>query len=192
MIDLVILFAMVEKTGEAAAEGGGDNFLMLTWLMPTVTLLVLILWNILDRVFFKPLRRVLDERYTLTFGKLAEAQELLEKIQKEQERYEAALTQARQEANQLMADVRAEAERQRAEMIDRAREETRAYLERARHEIEQARDEAIARIAEEVDDLVYDIVRRVLGRVPEGLTPEEIASVRKAIASDIRLMRVAS
>jgi len=166
--------------------------LMLTWLMPTVTLLVLILWNVLDRVFFRPLRRILDERYTLTYGKLAEAQELLEKIQKEQERYEAALAQARQEANQLMADARAEAERWRSEMIERAREETRAYLEKVRREIERARDDAMAQIAEEVDELVYDIVKRVLGRIPEGLTPEEIASVRKAIASDIRLMRVAS
>ncbi len=192
MIDLMFLFTMVEKTGEAAAEGGGDNFLMLTWLMPTVTLLVLILWNVLDRVFFRPLRRILDERYTLTYGKLAEAQELLEKIQKEQERYEAALAQARQEANQLMADARAEAERWRSEMIERAREETRAYLEKVRREIERARDDAMAQIAEEVDELVYDIVKRVLGRIPEGLTPEEIASVRKAIASDIRLMRVAS
>lgn len=193
MIDLTTLFSMmVETAGEAAAEGGGDNFLMLTWLMPTVTVVVLILWKILDVTFFTPLRRVLDERERLTYGRLAEARALLEKIQQEQERYEKAIAEARQEANQLMAEARERADRSRSEMIDRAREEVRTYLEQAKKEIEQNKLEAMNQIVKDIDAMVTEIFKRVIGRVPENITPETITRVRQEVEQELRSQRLAS
>ena len=167
-----------------AEHGGSDNFLMLTWLLPLVTAGVLILWMILDRVFFRPLGRVLQERHRLTYGRLEEAQELLKQVQQEQERYEQLIAQVRREAAQWAADRREQAEQVRLQMLEEARKETRMMMEQAQEEIEAAAERVQRELTEDLDRLTLEALEKILRRPLRKVTTDIVAAERKRLSEE--------
>jgi len=169
---------MVETaSGEVA---GGGSFLSLSGLVLVVAVLVALLKAVLQQVYFHPLRRVLEERYRLTLGRLQEAQEILKQAEREQARYEVAIREVRQYANQRMAEARATAEARRAALIEQARQETRARVEEARIHLQRQAEQAKRELQMEIDRLALEVVQRILRR-PLGLSPDQVAQVRDEV-----------
>ena len=161
-------------SGEVA---GGGSFLSLSGLVLVVAVLVALLKAVLQQVYFHPLRRVLEERYRLTLGRLQEAQEILKQAEREQARYEAAI---REDANQRMAEARAAAEARRAALIEQARQETRTWVEEARIHLQRQAEQAKRELQMEIDRLALEVVQRILRR-PLGLSPDQVAQVRDEV-----------
>ncbi len=161
---VTVLMHQAHRMAEPASEGGGGGFLSINVTLAIVVVLVWAFWRVLDRVYFQPVRRILAERYRLTYGQLEEAQELLHQIESEQKRYETAIQEMHQYANQRMAAARATAEQQRAAMIDRTRAETHVQIERTRAELRQQVEEAKRVLEREADRLALAIAERILQR----------------------------
>ena len=162
---------------EPATEGGGGGFLSINVTLAIVVVLVWAFWRVLDRVYFRPVRRVLDERYRLTYGQLEEAQTLLRQIESEQKRYETAIQEMHQYANQRMAEARASAERQRTAMIERTRAETRSQIEQTRAVLHRQVEEAKRALEQEADRLALAIVERILQR-PLDVSADQLEKFR--------------
>jgi F-type H+-transporting ATPase subunit b len=74
------------------------------------------------------------------------------------------LTEARHQAQQLLAEGRQAGERVREDIMARARAEQEEFLLRARQEIQQERDQAIDALRREVVDLAIAAASRLIGR----------------------------
>ncbi len=174
--------SLAHRMTEAASgeASGGGSFLSVNGLVLVVAVLVALLWGVLQRVYFQPLRRVLEERYRLTLGRLQEAQEILKHVEREQARYEAAIREVRQYANQRMAEARAAAEAQRVALIEQARQETRARIEEARAHLQRQAEQVKQALQLEIDRLALEVVQRILQR-PLVLSPDQVEQIRDEV-----------
>jgi F-type H+-transporting ATPase subunit b len=100
-------------------------------------LLVVLLHFYLKSVFFKPLEKVLKERYAATEGarKLAEAS--LEKAAAKTAEYEAALRAARAEVYKAQENTFKQLQDEQAAQIAQARANSERLVEEARAQLEQ-------------------------------------------------------
>jgi F-type H+-transporting ATPase subunit b len=112
--------------------------------IPTAVL-VFILMFILDRLFFRRLMEVLNEREARTSGALARAREQAALAEMRSREYEAAFQAVRQEVYRQREAERRRALAEREEALQRARLETEAHLAKARAdlaaEVEKAKTE---------------------------------------------------
>ena len=88
--------------------------------VPTFVLVVL-LTIYLKHIFFKPLERVLDERYRATEGARKLAEQSLEKAAAKTAEYDAALRHARAEVYQAQEELHRRLAAERAEQVRQAR-----------------------------------------------------------------------
>ncbi|MCS7311569.1 MAG: ATP synthase F0 subunit B [Acidobacteria bacterium] len=164
-------------SGEVSGEG---SILSVNGLVLVVVILVALLWFILYRLYFQPLRRVLEERYRLTLGRLQEAQEILKRVEREQARYEAAVREVRQYANRRMAEARAAAEAQGTARIEQARQEVRARIEEARAHLRRQAEQVKQALQLEIDRLALEVVQRILRR-SLVLSPDQVEQIRDEV-----------
>ena len=91
--------------------------------IPTV-IFVFLLLAILERLFFKPLTRILEERDNATLGALALAREKAATAEAKARQYEASFEAARQEVYRLQEANRRTALSEREERLQKARQES--------------------------------------------------------------------
>jgi F-type H+-transporting ATPase subunit b len=135
----------------------GHLFLQST---PTI-LFVFLLFLILERIFFRPLIAMLQQREEATRGALARAREQVAAAEAKSREYEAAFQRARQEVyRQREAEGRA-ALAERESTLQQKREQAETLIKLAEAsvagEIAKARqdlDQSVRRLAEEIADSV--------------------------------------
>lgn len=136
-----------------------DPMLVLVQVVPFLVLLAG-----LHVLLFKPMLDYLDVRHAATDGARAEAARLREATGAQLDRYEAAVTSARNEVAELRATRRAAAHAEHARRIVGARTEAdgvvRGEVARLREETTAARQELSGRSR----SLAQELARRVLGR----------------------------
>ena len=154
-------------TALAFAEGGG-NIIQPDGSLVFVLVLFIIFVFVLNRILFKPIGRVLDERETLTEGARTEARAATRRYQAELADYEARIRQARAESYKRLEQQRAAALEQRRQLINEAKADANKQIEQAKQEI--AGQAAGARAALEVESrqIAAQISRSVLGRTVGG------------------------
>ena len=128
-----------------------------------IALIVLMIF-VLNRILFKPVNRVLEERERHTRGRSGEAGEILASVEAKLGSYERSLREARTESYHLLEQERAEALRRRQGMLDEVRGEVARSVEQERDLIlEQAR-EARATLEEESRRVAASVSSQILGR----------------------------
>jgi F-type H+-transporting ATPase subunit b len=127
-------------------------------------LLVVLLQIYLKSVFFKPLEKVLHQRYEATEGARKAAEESLARAAAKAGEYEAAMRAARSEVYKVQEQVYKQLQDKEAAQIAEARQRADAALKAARADI--ARDVADARISLERDSetLANQIADSILRR----------------------------
>ena len=137
---------------------------------------------VLKRYAFGPIQKTIDERRERIQSSIAEADRAREEARKLLEEHKALIGQARREAEQIRAEVRADAEAMR----DRVREETEVdrqrRLEETRRQIEAETVRSLTLIRQEVAELTVLAVSKVTGKVLDAgdqrrLIDEAIASL---------------
>lgn len=108
--------------------------------IPTV-IFVFILLAILDRLFFRPLTRLLQQREDATFGALARAREQVAAAEAKWREYAAAIHAARQELYRLREEERRAALSERDAAIKKTRAQAESYGNEAQGKL---RDEVAA------------------------------------------------
>jgi len=125
---------------------------------------------ILDRVLFRPVLHILEERERRTRGYRAEARAMEAECARLRAHYDEAIRRARAEGYQLVEARRREALEWREQLLATVREQTREAIERARRELAEQVQEAKPRLEREAEELAREIARHMLGRRVEEVT----------------------
>jgi F-type H+-transporting ATPase subunit b len=125
----------------------------------------LITLYVLKRWAFGPIQKTIDERRERIHQSIAEADHAREEARKLLEEHKALIAQARQEAEKIRQEVRADAE----SMRERVREETEAdrqrRLDETRRQIEAETARSLNTIRQEIAELTLIAVSKVTGKV---------------------------
>lgn len=131
------------------------------WLQAGNFLLLILL---LERLLYRPLRAVIEQRSARLDGARQRSRELEEQIVTQQQAFDRQLTAARQEAGQAR-HAQLEAARQRqAQVIGAAHDAAAQQLEQVRREVAAGLDAERADLRRLATRLGDDIAARLLGR----------------------------
>ena len=150
----------------ALSEGGADIY-------PNGSLIVIFILFILfvflmNRLLFKPISRVLDEREALTDGAKIEARAATHQYSSRLSDYEAAIRAARAEGYRKLEQQRAARLDERRLRLEEAKGVASTEIEQARTEIAHQTDQARNALATESRQIAEQISRTVLGRTVGG------------------------
>jgi len=123
-----------------------------------------LLLGLLMVLFYRPLRRVLDERRQRIEAGLRASEAAQEAAEEASAEARAEVQQGREEAQRLVAQAQEIAQRIEAEARSGAQDQAAQLIERARLEIEQERDLAVQQLRGEFADLAIAAAERVIGQ----------------------------
>ncbi|MBI4468958.1 MAG: ATP synthase F0 subunit B [Acidobacteria bacterium] len=136
-----------------------------------VFLIVILLAGLLNRLLFKPVLSVLDEREEKTSGTLAAARNLMAVCDEKLARYEEAIRTAQADNYHMLEARRKLALDERARSIARAKDEAQRLIAVARQEIAAETEEAKKTLDREsrliAATIASSILRRPLQRTQE-------------------------
>ncbi len=128
----------------------------------------LVLLGVLRRFAWRPMLAALDAREHRIQEAIDDAQRQRQEADTLLTQYREQLAEGRRQAQAVVAESRAAADRLRKELEEKARRDSQAMLESARREIERERDAAIEVLRRESVDLAMAAVARLLKENPDG------------------------
>lgn len=158
---------IVSPTTLAFAEAGG-NIISPDGSLVFVLVLFLIFVFVLNRILFRPISRVLDERQTLIEGSAREARAARQRYEAKLADYETTIRQTRAESYRRLEQERAAALEERRSLIDGAKQQAHEQIGHAKLEIGQQVAHARTALESEARQIAERISRTVLGRTVGG------------------------
>jgi F-type H+-transporting ATPase subunit b len=167
---LAVASQAVQAAATLTAEGGGEGGLTINLFWIIVSALNFLLFFAIIWTFaFKPVSNLLTERRERISQGLEDAEQARrDRESAEQERL-ATLTEARREANEILARAQKVAQESREADIAATRQELEAMRKRATTDVEAEKQRAIADLRAEVADLALAAAGKVVG---ESMTDE--------------------
>ncbi|MBZ5726719.1 MAG: hypothetical protein LAP87_17200 [Acidobacteriia bacterium] len=127
-------------------------------------LLVVLLHFYLKGMFFRPMRRVLDQRYEATEGARRRAAESLERAAAKAAEYEAKMRAARGEVYQAQEQLHKGLQEQEAVELTAARQRAEAAVKEARAQLAGDMEGAKLSLARDSESLANQIAESILRR----------------------------
>jgi F-type H+-transporting ATPase subunit b len=119
---------------------------------------------VLNKILFKPVNSVLEERESRTRGRSGEARETIRRVEESLANYENSLRKARAEGYRLLEQQQAEAFGERQQKIGLVRQEVEQQIEEEKGVIRAQADEARATLGSEAARIAAGISSQILGR----------------------------
>lgn len=146
---------------------------------------VLVLYALMARFFFRPVKEFLDKRAQHVQKEIEAAESSRAQAAELVATYESKLSEAREEARRIIEDATKQAATVRAEIEAEAREQAELMLKRAEKQIALERDKALASLRDETGELTLLAAGHLLGRkldpeTDQRLVQEFIAGMDKA------------
>ena len=129
-------------------------------------LLVVFLNFYLKSVFFKPLEKILHQRYEATEGARKLAEQSLERATAKTAEYEAAMRAARAEIYQYQEQVHKQLQEKEAAQIAEARQRADALVKEARAQLAKDVEAARSSLTRDSEQLATEIAESMLRRSP--------------------------
>lgn len=129
-----------------------------------------ILLAILNKLLYKPMLAMLDERKKTIADSLNQAQAARAEADKIKADYEVHLNEAKKEAQEIIARANKMGEEMREEMVTKAKTEAEKVLLKAQAEIAREKDQAVNALRQEVATLAVLAAGKV---VSKSLTVED-------------------
>ena len=123
-----------------------------------------LLLGLLIVLFYRPMRRVLDERRRRIEEGLRASEAAQEAAEEASAEARAEVQIGREEAQRLVVQAQEIGQRLEAEARAGAQVQAERLIERARQEIEQERDQAVQQLRNEFADLAISAAERVIGQ----------------------------
>ena len=127
-------------------------------------LLVIVLHFYLKSIFFKPMGKVLQQRYDATEGARKLAEESTARAAQKTAEYEAAMRAARAEVYQAQEQVHKQLQERETEELAKARQRTEALIQEARAALARDVEAAKGGLAKDSELLADQITEAVLRR----------------------------
>ena len=134
----------------------------------------LLLLYLLNRFLFKRVLRLLDERQTKISQGLEDAETAARDRELARAEREAALAEARREAEAMVQRAAKTAEATSAEILAEAKASAEQITTRAREEISAEKDRALAEIRGEVADLALEAAGKLIGAEMDAPTQRRL------------------
>jgi F-type H+-transporting ATPase subunit b len=131
--------------------------------LPTL-ILVIVLHFYLKGVYFRPLERVLQQRYEATEGARRLAKESLDRASARMAEYEAAMRAARAQVYQEQEQLHKELEDREAAALSEARRQAEAAIQAAKDDLDRDLEQARAGLDLESSRLADKIAESILRR----------------------------
>lgn len=128
-----------------------------------VIIILLMIWG-LNRILFRPVNRVLQEREQNTRGRVREAGDITQRISESLSRYETSLREARAGGYRLLEQSQAEAVERRRQKVSQVRGEIEEQLGEEKRLIQAQADEARENLAVEANRMAVSVSNHILGR----------------------------
>lgn len=128
-----------------------------------VIIILLMVWG-LNRILFKPVNRVLQEREQNTRGRVREAGDITQRISESLSRYESSLREARSHGYRLQEQSQAGALERRRQKVSQVRGEIEEQLREEKRQIQAQADEARENLAVEASRIAVSVSNQILGR----------------------------
>jgi F-type H+-transporting ATPase subunit b len=154
--------------GLLAFAEGGSNIINPDGSLVFVLLLFLLFVFVMNRLLFRPISRILDQRQTLTVGAANDARAAARRYEMRLNEYEATIRQARAESYKRLEAQRAAALEARRLVVEAAKQQTAAEIAQAKAEIQRQAEQARTTLATESQQIAEDISRTILGRTVGG------------------------
>jgi F-type H+-transporting ATPase subunit b len=119
---------------------------------------------VLNKLLFKPINSVLEERESRTRGRSGEARETIRHVEESLANYENSLRKARAEGYRLLEQQQAEAFGERQQKIGLVRREVEQQIEEQKGVIRAQADEARTTLEGEAARIASGISSQILGR----------------------------
>jgi F-type H+-transporting ATPase subunit b len=158
-----------------------------TGLMFWTLIIFVILMFVLSRFAFGPLTRAVEARERSLQQAIDAARTDREAAAKLLQQHQAQIDAARDEAQKLIAEGRAVAEKMRSDLLDQTRKEQQDMLERARRDIETEKDKAIAQLRREAVELALAGASKV---IEQNLESEKNRQIVESYLSSIGSLKV--
>lgn len=148
----------------AAAEAEeSPNFLV-----PNATFLVeLVLFGIFFFIFARfivpPLSRAMRERDEMVRKQAEDSQAAARRLEQAQERFDAALAEARAEGTKIRDEARAEANEIREQMRAKADAEVQRIRQQGEEQLASQREQAVQQLRSDIGGLSTELAERVVG-----------------------------
>jgi len=124
----------------------------------------LLLFYVLAKFAWKPLLKMLEERENLIKNSLGDAEKARQELEKLNSESEAIISQARSDAQSILADGKAAAEKIKEDTISKAKDEADKIREDVQHQIQVEKDKAITDIKKEVVDLSISVAEKLINK----------------------------
>ncbi len=131
--------------------------------LPVIAIQFLLLAAILNAIYFQPLTQVVDERSEYVRLSLTEAKDKLAETERVTQQYLMATSQARLQAQQVVAAAEKEAQAIREQRLAEIQAEIAAKMAAAQATIEAERQAALAALEAQVASLSQAITAKLLG-----------------------------
>ena len=138
----------------------GVNF----WTMLFAWCNLLILYIFLKKLLFKPVKNMIDARQAQIDSLYADAEQKQAAATEMQAEYEAKLSHAKEESEQILRDALRRSQLKEEEILREADETARRTLRRAEEQVELEKARALNEVKDEVSELAIDIAAAVIGR----------------------------
>jgi F-type H+-transporting ATPase subunit b len=131
---------------------------------PLMAVQFLILMFLLNKVFYTPLTKVLDDRADYIQSKETDARQRLAQAKQLTEEYEKQLATARKQSQEVIASAQADAKKITAEKLAETQRLATIQKEQAQLEIEEQKRSAMATLEKQVESLSGQILEKLLGK----------------------------
>jgi F-type H+-transporting ATPase subunit b len=130
--------------------------------LPLMAVQFILLMVVLNAILFKPLTKVIEDRFTLISNSQTGAKQGLEQVNAITQQYEKALIDSRRQYQSIIAKAQAEAQKIASEQIAAAQAEAVAARETATRELAAQKVSAMAELEKQVESLSQEIVNKLL------------------------------
>jgi F-type H+-transporting ATPase subunit b len=121
-----------------------------------------IFYFVMQKLAFPKINQVLQERADSIEGRQQQAQERLNQAEEIRARYQAQLSDARNEANRIIDDARQTAESLRRDIVAKAESEAESIVQRAQSEVRAERERAVQQLRAEVGALSVQLAEKIV------------------------------
>ena len=132
-------------------------------IIPAIIIFLLLI-VVLNRLLYKPLMKVLAERESRTTGLVHQAQEDVNHHLGLFEKYQASIKNARMEGYRRQEQLRAEAQKKRAEVLAQSRSAAEKLIQDSRESIRLQVETAKHQLTVDAQDMAQRIASTILGR----------------------------
>lgn len=137
--------------------------LKLDWTIIWAIVNILILFVLLRIFLFKPLHKFMDERTASVQNDLDSAKKSMEEAETLRQQYEDTLSNAKTEANEIIAKAREEAVTEKERIIKQSQEEANQIISDAGKTIENERKRVMQQAQSQIADLAIEAASKIVG-----------------------------